>query len=146
MFSADSAAARLSAFRSALRALLSELQDLTLEITWEAAPRIRNAIQIRTAAPRCRGQRPLTCGQLVTRFCPGRSRPTRGLTRHFEVRARCDPQLGERSTGSFLEYLEVPDRVSVVLPLLLEDHMQALQHGVVFSRVARTAGRDAVPL
>jgi len=34
----------------------------------------------------------------------------------------------------------------MVLPLLLEDHEQALQHGVVFPRVARAVGRDAVPL
>ena len=34
----------------------------------------------------------------------------------------------------------------MVLPLLLEDHVQALQHGVVFPRVAGAVGRDAVPL
>ena len=34
----------------------------------------------------------------------------------------------------------------MVLPLLLEDHVQALQHGVVLPRVARAVGRDAVPL
>jgi ubiquinone/menaquinone biosynthesis C-methylase UbiE len=57
-----------------------------------------------------------------------------------------DLHFEDRSAGPFLEHLEVPDRVPVVLPLLLEDHVQALQHGVVFPRVARTVGRDAVPL
>ena len=57
-----------------------------------------------------------------------------------------DVHLGERSAGSSLEHLEVPDGVPMVLPLLLEDHMKALQHSVVFARVARAGGRDAVPL
>ena len=59
---------------------------------------------------------------------------------------RRDRLLGERSAGPFLKHLKVPDRVPVVLPLLLEDHVQALQHGVVFPRVAGAVGRDAVPL
>src|SRR5450755_300932 len=35
------------------------------------------------------------------------------------------PVLGAGSAGPFLEHLEVPDRVPMVLPLLLEDHLQA---------------------
>jgi hypothetical protein len=50
------------------------------------------------------------------------------------------------SAEPLLKHLKVPDRVPMVLPLLLEDHVQALQHGVVFPRVAGAAGRDAVPL
>jgi hypothetical protein len=52
----------------------------------------------------------------------------------------------DRSAEPLLEHREVPDRVPMVLPLLLEDHVQALQHGVVLARVAGAVGRDAVPL
>jgi uncharacterized protein len=50
------------------------------------------------------------------------------------------------SAGPFLEHLKIPDRVPMVLPLLLEDHLQALQDGVFFPRVAGATGRDADPL
>ena len=45
-----------------------------------------------------------------------------------------------------LQHIEVPDRVPMVLPLLLEDHVQALKHGVFFPGVAGAIGRDAVAL
>jgi hypothetical protein len=41
---------------------------------------------------------------------------------------------------------QAADILAVVLPLLLEDHVQALQHGVVFPRMAGAGGREAVPL
>jgi hypothetical protein len=73
-------------------------------------------------------------------------RPLPGELLFLSDRVCRDVHLGERSAGSFLEHLEVPDRVPMVLPLLLEDHMQALQHSVVLARVTRAGGRDAVPL
>lgn len=60
--------------------------------------------------------------------------------------ARRDLHLGERLAGPFLEQLEVPDRVPMVLPLLLEDHMQALQHGVAASVGAILVSRHHITM
>ena len=52
-------------------------------------------------------------------------------------------RLDKRSAGQGLQYRQVPDRVPMVLPFLLKDHVQALQHSVVLVRVARGGGSNA---
>ena len=58
---------------------------------------------------------------------------------------RCEALLGALSAGPLLQYMEVPDRVPMVLPLLFEDHVQALQHGGVLPRVSGALRRDTDP-